>query len=100
MDTFRIYGKKKEIATSYYEVEYMEYRENGELKQIGTEDFSHARLCKEVKSRYIWTWDGMKRNKGGHRWFECCGLIHYTGQTKYVKAFYKDIYKCSVIELR
>ena len=70
----RIYGKRKAIAEHYYEYEYKEYREDGTLKCIGTEDFSAERL-RTLEHRFIWTWDGQKLNKGGYRWFEFDGMV-------------------------
>ena len=65
----RIYGRKQEINEGYYEVAYKEYRPDGSLKATGTEDFTRERL-KTLEYRFIYTWDGQKRNKGGYRWFE------------------------------
>lgn len=42
----KVYGKITKIATNYYEVVYIEYREDGSVKCTGTEDFSHERLLK------------------------------------------------------
>lgn len=70
----RIYGKRREIAEHYYEYDYKEYREDGTLKCTGTEDFSSQRL-RSLEHRFIYTWDGEKRNKGGYRWFDFIGSV-------------------------
>lgn len=42
--TFREYGLITKIADNYYEVHYIEYNENLEIVQTGTEDFSYERI--------------------------------------------------------
>ena len=42
--TFREYGSITRITDSYYEVHYVEYNENLEIVQTGTEDFSYERI--------------------------------------------------------
>jgi hypothetical protein len=92
--TVRIYGKrinewfstdeKGNKVLTQLEVEYKEYRENGELKCTGTEDFSPIRWNKR-KQRWIWTWDGQKYNKGGNRRFDEQGMIQYAGDAGVLK---------------
>ena len=86
-ERMRIYGKAKAIGTNnggaYLEVEYKEYREDGSLKQIGTEDFSAERWA-AVPMRFVYTWDGQRRNKGGYRWFDYDGAYR-TNDPKAVK---------------
>lgn len=69
----KLYGKVKQIGTldgqPYLEVEYKEYREDGSLKATGTEDFSANRWA-STPIRFVYTWDGERRNKGGKRWFD------------------------------
>ena len=63
-----IYHKKREIATDYFEVPYIDYREDGTIYNKGTEDFSIQRL----KMIHLWrvkTPSG-EINKGGHRIWE------------------------------
>lgn len=77
--TVRLYGKTVEMWTAtnergrdvmtQAEIEYKEYNALGELVATGTEDFSRDRY-KEITWAYVWTWDGERRNKGGHKWFE------------------------------
>lgn len=96
MKTARIYGKTintwrstdergRDIVTQY-EIAYSEYDEEGNLRRTGTEDFSPARLGKQTKYRWIFTWDGKKLNKGGHRWFDGHGPIRFAGDSGIVKA--------------
>ena len=51
----------------YYAVRSIAYREydseTGELVGVGSEDFSQARWKSEIEGRFIWTWDGERRNK-------------------------------------
>lgn len=42
--TFREYGLITKITDNYYEVHYVEYNENLEIVQTGTEDFSYERM--------------------------------------------------------
>jgi hypothetical protein len=96
----RIYGKPKELQEKYYEVPYKEYRADGSILQLGTEDFSSQRL-KTLKKKYVWTWNGEKRNKGGHRWFECQELVTFNGSTKELKTVLGIKYPdAKLIELR
>lgn len=87
-NTVRIYGKELERWTyehekygtlvSQIEVAYIEYDANtGEIVGTGSEDFSMKRWSQEVKGAYVWTWDGEKLNKGGHRWFEQEGYYRF-----------------------
>ena len=117
--TIRIYGKtvntwkawetylyngaeerEREVITQR-EVEYKEYDENGELVAVGTEDFSAERY-REICEKWVWTWDGQKLNKGGHRWFECQGTIKFNlNQQKDIMRYLRNKYSdASVIQLR
>lgn len=115
VDKVRLYGKvintwtRSEVrngleidVTVQIEQEYTDYRLcDGTVYQKGTEDFSQDRLRTLVK-KWIYIWDGEKRNNGGNRWFDCMGLIEYRkGDTKAVKELLKHRYpKAEVIELR
>lgn len=60
---------QKKIAKGYYEVEYKEYREDGTICGVGTEDFSFERL-KELKTYEVLENSGKKTkesstHKGG-----------------------------------
>jgi len=108
--TVKVYGKvlnewfstddKGRKILTQTEVAYKEYRENGELKSIGSEDFSPVRWNKETKKRWIFTWDGQKTNKGGHRWFDDQGMIRFAGDTRVMKNILQSKYNASLIELR
>lgn len=53
------------------EVGYMDYdTDDGTVWGMGTEDFSPVRWSRDVDDKWIWIWDGRKRNRGGHRAFE------------------------------
>ncbi len=84
----RIYGETLNVwtytddngreYTRQLEKAYKEYdSETNELVGVGSEDFSLDRWHKEAEERWVWTWDGVKRNKGGHRWFECVGYCTF-----------------------
>ena len=96
----KIYGKHTQIADRYFEVEYKEYREDGTLKATGTEDFSVERWNKQAHMRFVYTWDGTKRNAGGHRWFDYQTSV-WTDDTKafkkYAQARYAD---AALVEIR
>lgn len=101
MEYLRIYGKRKEIAPDYWEIQYREYREDGSLKMVGTEDFSTKRMCKYINAKCVFTWDGQKRNKGGKRFFDYHGIYRYTGSNKQLKAYIQTQYpKAELIDLR
>ena len=67
--------REREITTQY-EIEYKEYDEKGSLIATGTEDFSRERY-RQIDTQWVWVWDGKKRNKGGHRAFECMGTVTF-----------------------
>lgn len=108
----RIYGKILEVwtaedargreITTQTEIAYREYdSETGELLGSGSEDFSPARERSEIDCRWIWTWDGDRRNKGGKRWFECHGMIKYRKREKSeVKRYLENKYNSAALELR
>lgn len=111
MKTARIYGKTitewystdehgREVLTQK-EIAYSEYYENGELRATGTEDFSPARLHSQTKFRWVSTWDGLRYNKGGHRWFEGHGAIRFSGDAAIIKRVLSKRYpEALVVELR
>lgn len=69
---WRTDGKHGEFVISQVELAYKDYDSTtGEVVQIGSEDFSSKRHSIAVSRKSVWTWDGKRRNKGGHRWFEC-----------------------------
>lgn len=91
----RIYGRVKvlregEHGSAYLEVEYKEYRADGSLKMIGTEDFS-AKRWSGVPMRFIYTWNGEKLNKGGKRWFDYEGSMR-TDDPKALKKYLEKVY--------
>lgn len=69
---FRIYGTKKQLSVDkecpYYEVEYKEYKADGTLYCVGTEDFSEKRLRTATKTYGIYTYRDTERRRT-----ECSG---------------------------
>lgn len=109
--TYRIYGKELNtwehelengrVRTYQIEVAYKEYDKDGDLCGVGSEDFSLDRYNVEMMWKFVWTWDGVKRNKGGHRWFECQGMVRYTRKdARAVKEHFKRVYNAELVELR
>lgn len=98
----RIYGKVYAITSTYYEIEFKEYRADGTLKGTGTEDFTSERVKTALEWRNICTWDGKKRNKGGARWFSCRETVKINaGSLKELKAYARKKYPDAVeIECR
>ena len=113
--TIRIYGKvaktwKQTVVingwehevTTQMEIKYKEYYLDGKLKSVGTEDFSPERYKNELVNCQVCTWDGKRRNKGGHRWFDLEGsMTILKRQRKDVKKYLENKYKESeIVELR
>lgn len=84
------------------EYAFKEYDLYGELVRTGSEDFSAERYHKTFKEAFVWTWDGHKYNRGGHRRFEDQGLIRFNKeQYKELKEYLSNKYpKAQIIELR
>lgn len=118
MNTVRIYGKtvntwkawetvtvrgeeKEREVIVQREIEYGEYDEEGNLVATGTEDFSRERY-RELDTQWIWGWDGEKRNRGGHRSFECMGTIQFNLNQKsnVMKLLRKKYRDQALIQLR
>lgn len=110
--TIRIYGKvlnkwmaediNGRMRITQREIEYREYdSETGEITAIGSEDFSPKREAEELAEKWIWTWDGKKLNRGGHRWFECHGSIRYRkSERASVKQYLEGKYTAEALQLR
>lgn len=111
--TARIYGKTVQTwkhedergreVIAQREIEYREYDlEDGSLIGTGTEDFSEQRYRDQFIEKLVWVWDGEKRNKGGHRWFEYVGTVAYArGKAANIKKYLKIKYNdAEVIQLR
>ena len=112
MEKVRIYGKtlntwesKDEsgrMRVTQYEVSYKDYdAETGSLVGIGSEDFSPERLRKQTEERWVYTWDGVRRNKGGYRWFDARGSLHFrkSGRKQLLRLF-KSRYNAELVQLR
>ena len=108
----RIYGKALERwtaedergreRTTQIEYAYMEYdSKTGEIIGAGSEDFSPKRLNDETEARWCWTWDGKKRNKGGHRCFFFFFFIRFRKSEKAeVKKYLNHKYNVEILQLR
>lgn len=103
MNTVRIYGKvinrwlvtdeKGRDRLTQLEFTYRDVDENGKTVATGSEDFSSERLRTQTERRHIYTWDGQRRNKGGHRWFDYEGSILFRkSEYKELKAYLKNRY--------
>lgn len=110
-DSMRIYGKilhtwtytdeQGRERTSQIEVAYRDYNESGQLTGTGSEDFSPERWNQTTRRNNIWTWDGKKLNKGGHRWFEYQGCYTFRKEdSKAVKALYKNKFNAAAVDFR
>ena len=89
------------IEVKDLEFEYKEYDENGDLIGVGSADFSLERKKRELVNKFVYIWDGERRNKGGHRWFECVGTVTYTrNDARAVKEHYRRFYNAAVVDLR
>lgn len=110
--TIRIYGKTLETWSHedekgrkriyQTEIAFKEIdAETGEIVEIGSEDFSPEREKQDIDYRWIYTWNGEKRNKGGHRWFDCQGSIKFRKSHKKALAEYlKNKYNAELVQLR
>ena len=110
-NTYRIYGKVLEQWTvtddagrerlRQEEIAYKEYDESGELIGVGSADFSIERKKRELVRKFVYVWDGKRRNKGGKRWFDYIGAVTYTrNDARAVKEHFKRIYSAALVELR
>lgn len=112
-NTVRIYGKELEQWTyedergntriSQIEIAYTEYDiHTGEIVGAGSEDFSMNRYHKDIKDAFVWTWDGKKLNKGGHRWFEQEAYIKFRrSEAKQAKVYMATKYAgAALVQLR
>lgn len=79
-DKIRIYGKTlnrwtaaqtindiERDVTTQIEIAYKDYYLDGTVAGSGSEDFSPERYRKEIATYEARTWDGNKRNRGGHK---------------------------------
>ncbi len=85
----KIYGGKRKISEDYFEVKFTEYSSGGEPINEGTEDFSSERYNR-LPVYQIWTWDGIKRNKGGKRWFDYAQSVRTDGKPSEIKAAFNN----------
>lgn len=92
--------QEREIVQQY-ELEYKEYDEEGNLVGTGTEDFSRDRY-REIDQKQIWTWDGKRYNRGGHRWFDYVGNVRFNlNDQRSVLLLMKKLHKnATLVQLR
>ena len=92
--------REREITTQY-EIEYKEYDENGNLVATGTEDFSRERY-RQIDTQWVWVWDGVKQNRGGHRAFECMGTVTFNLNNKgdVIRYLWTKYNNAKIIQLR
>ena len=71
------YSKKKKIGDRYFELHYIEYREDGSIKGTGVEDFSLDRLADKM---HYWAVKirTAQKNKGGRTIWDWIGEIWTT----------------------
>ena len=112
LKTYRIYGKRLQewtredeqgrVRLVQVEIEYKEYDEEGDLVGAGSEDFSLERLHKTLaQNKLVYTWDGQRRNKGGHRWFDFQGYITFNKkQSTLIKDHLMRRYGAELVQLR
>ena len=107
----RIYGKQLNTwettdengrqRLEQVELAYTDYNADGTIAGTGSEDFSMARWSQDIEERWVYTWDGVKRNKGGYRWFTDRGHIRFRKSCKKdLAAMLKEKYNAEIIELR
>lgn len=107
----RIYGKilqrwtvtdeQGRERTTQIEVAYKEYNEAGNLIGEGSEDFSPERWNQTTTRKNVWTWDGKRLNKGGHRWFEYQACLTFRKEdSKAVKELYKTRLNAAAVDFR
>lgn len=109
----RLYGKIKEEwevfdeekqrnITTQIEVIYADYDVNTcECVAVGTEDFSFERYRTTVNNSNVFIWDGIRRNKGGYRWFEDTGFWKYRkSEKKLFKQYMSNRYKATLVQIR
>lgn len=84
IETLRLYGKKLKVwketeklatgheyeRTTQVELAYKTVNLDGDVVAAGSEDFSPERMDSSLVYLDIWTWDGEKRDRGGHRYFD------------------------------
>lgn len=79
-------------VTVQVERPYREYATDGRLICTGTEDFSRER-DRGLKNCRVFVWDGYRRNRGGHRWFEETMFCRfYEPQRKALREYLKSRY--------
>ena len=98
--TVRFYSKKGVDIGNLIEIDYKEYRIDGSLYSMGTEQFSIERYRSKLKTAWIMVWDGQAKNKGGYRKWEEKEVVHYTDR-KALNEYAKNKYsKYALVQIR
>ena len=101
LNTWYATDEEGRTRVSQIEVEYTDRNQDGQIIAEGSEDFSPERWKTSVCRKGVWSWDGNKLNRGGHRWFDFHTVVTYRKKDgKAVKAFYKNLYNAAAVELR
>ena len=98
--TVKIYDRLCNKFNGILEISYKEYRMDGSLYSMGTEQFSIERHRSAMKTAWIMVWDGQSRNKGGCRKWEEKEVVRYTDRkalNEYAKNKYADY---TLVQLR
>ena len=91
-------SKKTEYAPNWFEIPYTDFYMDGTIAAVGTEDFNRERK-NTIYACWIWTWDGVKRQNGGKRFFENWGLFYFPNREHakaYADAMYPDAAKIDI----
>lgn len=92
---------RRRLEFDQTEYKYVDRDETGRVTGTGTEDFSPYRHSTQTRCAFVWAWDGVSRNRGGHRRFDCIALVSYrTGDGKDVRRMYENTTGAALIQLR
>ena len=96
------YDENGKPIVAQYELAYKVIdTETLQIVETGTEDFSPERVGRELSNRWIYTWDGKRRNKGGYRAFDDRGMAMYRrSEVEGVKEYYRNRYQAAEVQLR
>lgn len=95
------YVRDREI-TRQIEVAYSDFDVNTcEVVAVGTEDFTPERYHNTVNNSNVFIWDGIRRNKGGYRWFDDTGFWKYRkSEKKLFKQYMSNRFKAEFVQIR
>lgn len=91
----------RKLSIDQKEHAYTDRDASGRITGTGTEDFNPVRFHLQTRAAWVWTWDGVSRNRGGHRRFECRGVIVYrASDAREVREMYKNLTGAALVQLR